>query len=281
MCEQRDLPGRALSSGPQVYDLSDAQTNALTREFLGTEAVSLTPTTSSSDDRFVCFEIDGNDPFANIGRQVEREVFEAAFGNDPVIMASEYGPYDESSTFFVSIDTHTGGPAGVLRIIRNSPAGLKTLNDLEDPTKIPTPVPVADVMRWHGIESLDTCWDGGSAAIRHQYRHRVATVHAQLLRAWLVAAIHNEIEHIVSILDGRVFRVVRDTMGVPLVALAGTPPFDYLGAPNSQAVYSQIPATPPSWVAKNRKVGQKIRDCYADTASRASESHLEGVASAR
>ncbi|MDQ1716785.1 MAG: hypothetical protein QOE89_738, partial [Pseudonocardiales bacterium] len=57
--------GKQLTRSPQqyVYDLSDAERNELTREFLGARAILVR-------DRFACFQIEGTDPFANIARQV-------------------------------------------------------------------------------------------------------------------------------------------------------------------------------------------------------------------
>jgi hypothetical protein len=268
MSDKPEAQGPIRSSGRQVYDLTESETNELTREFLRTKTI-------STPDRFVCFQIEGSDPFANIARQIEREVFAEAFGNDSVTMAREYGPYEESSVFFLAVDTHAEVPAGVLRMIRNSPAGLKTLIDLEDRTKTPITVNAADVLRYHGIDHLDRCWDGATSAVRRRYRRCVATIHVQLLRAWHGAALRENVEHFVSILDARVFKIVRDYFGVPLVPLADTSPFTYLGAPNSQAVYARVTSSLPNWAGANRKVGQRIRDSFADLGSREREHLLE------
>ncbi len=95
-------------------------------------------------------------------------------------MKKEFGPYDESSAFFLAVDTHEKVPAGVLRMIRNSSVGLKTIVDLDDSIKspiAPTMIPPADVMRHRGIDDLDRCWDGATAAIPRRYRPRLALTH--------------------------------------------------------------------------------------------------------
>lgn len=240
-----------------VYDLSESETNRLTHQFLRTRAV-------DTHDQFACFEIEGSDPFANIPRQVEREVFEESFGNDPVCMTDEYGPYEDSSLFFLAVDTQAEAPAGVLRMIRNSSAGLKTLVDMEDSTKTPTAVRTGDLMQYHGIDDLDRCWDGATSAVRRRYRRRLATIHVQLLRAWYAAATRENVRHLVSILDAPVYRIVRDFFGVPLVPLGDTPPFTYMDAPNSQAVYAHVSTSLAIAAGVNRKVGRRIRDCFAD-----------------
>ena len=68
-----------------VYDMSDSERDALTARFLDTKRLGC--------NRFACFAMEGTDPFANIARQVEREVFEASWGNDAAMMKREYGPY--------------------------------------------------------------------------------------------------------------------------------------------------------------------------------------------
>jgi hypothetical protein len=242
-----------------VYDLSAAETNELTREFLSTRSTEPT-------ERFVCFEMEGTDRFANIPRQLEREVFEDSWGNDAATMRNEYGPYDESSLFFVAIDTRAFAPAGVLRMIRNSSAGLKTLVDLDNSAKspiAPIAIPVDDVLRFHGIEDLDRCWDGATAAIPPRYRRRMATMHVQIMAAWSAAAMRENIEHFVAVLDAPVFRAARDLLGLPLVPLAGTPPFTHMDAPNNQAVYAHILSTLAVAAQGNRKVGDKLRDCFS------------------
>jgi hypothetical protein len=258
--------GRQLVQRRQyVYDLPESATGKLTHEFLSTKTIA---TPESPSDRFRCFEIEGSDPFANIARQVERATFEDAFGNDPVCMTNEYGPYEESSLFFLAIDTQLRTPAGALRVIRNSPAGLKTLVDMEDSTKTPTAVPTAEVMRHHGIDDLNRCWDGATAANRPQYRRRLTTIHVKLLGACYAAAIRENITHYVSIQDAPVYRLVRRFLGSHVVPLANTPPFTYMNAPNSQAVYSRIfssPSSPDALRGVNRRLSEKFREFSGDS----------------
>lgn len=265
--------GKQLTRSPQqyAYDLSDAERNELTREFLGAKAILVR-------DRFACFQIEGTDPFANIARQVEREVFEDTWGNDSVTMKTEYGPYDESSVFFVVMDTKAKVPAGVLRMIRNSPAGLKTIVDLDDIIKSPiAPITIAadDIMRHHRIDDLDRCWDGATAAIPRRYRRKLGAVHVQILRVVGAAAIREDIQHFVAVLDAPVFRAARDVLGLPLVPLAGTPPFTHMDAPDNQAVYAHVSSLLGSTLTGNRKVGQKVRDCFAERAFPGLEIALE------
>jgi hypothetical protein len=242
-----------------VYDMSDPERDALTAQFLSTKKLGC--------GRFACFALESTDPFANIARQLEREVFEDSWGNDSAMMKKEYGPYDESSVFFMVVDTHDKVPAGVLRMIRNSSAGLKTIVDLDDSIKspiAPTVIPVADVMRHHGIDDLDRCWDGATAAIPRRYRRRLGATHVQIMRIVALAAMRENIQHFVAVLDAPVVRAARDVLGLPLAPLAGTPPFTHMDAPNNQAVYAHVPSLLGIAQRRNRKVGQKIRDCFAE-----------------
>ena len=243
-----------------AYDLCDEERNELTREFLSVKALFVR-------ERFACFQIEGTDPFANIARQVEREVFEDSWGNDSATMKKEYGPYDESSVFFVVIDMKTKVPAGALRMIRNSSAGLKTIVDLDDVTKspiAPVTIPACDVMAHHRIDDLDRCWDGATAAVPKSYRRKLGGVHTQLMRVVSAAILREDIQHFVAVLDAPVFRAARDVLGLPLVPLAGTPPFTHMDAPDNQAVYAHVTSLLGSTLTGNRRVGQKVRDCFAE-----------------
>jgi hypothetical protein len=244
-----------------AYDLCDEERDALTREFLSARALFVR-------DRFACFQIEGTDPFANIARQVEREVFYDSWGNNAATMKREYGPYDESSVFFVVIDTKAMVPAAVLRMIRNSPAGLKTIVDLGDVNKspiAPVAIPACDIMAQHRIDDLDRCWDGATAAVPRRYRRKVAGVHLQIMRIVSAAVMREDIQHFVAVLDAPVFRAARDVLGLPLVPLAGTPAFTHMDAPDNQAVYAHVSSLLGSTLLTgNRKVGQKVRDCFSD-----------------
>ncbi|AFM15188.1 hypothetical protein Mycch_0365 [Mycolicibacterium chubuense NBB4] len=249
---------------PYSYELPDAERDHLTREFLAT-------TPPHHSQRFVCFEIEGSDPFANIARQLEREVFFESWGNDAATMQREYGPYEESSVFFLAIDTEASAPAGVLRMIRNSPAGLKTIVDLDDCRKspiAPIAIPVDAVQARHGIDDLDKCWDGATAAVPRRYRRKSPTIHMQVMLTVFAAAMRDDIQHFVAVLDAPVVKTARDLLGLPLVALAGTPPFTHMDAPDNQAVYAHIPSLLKVAADGNRRVGQKIREC-----ARRSHSH--------
>lgn len=201
-----------------------------------------------SEYRFVCFELAPGDPNSNIARYVERTVFEKYFKNDAKEMAREYGPYESSSRFFLSVDRESGKPSGALRVIENSPAGLKTLNDI-DSGAFPVNVDMKFASILHGIDDMDTVWDVGTVAVPTEYQKGSKAASIQMYRAMYQSSLHHHIDHLVSVIDdtphkkhgSTPLRDIRDRLGVPFVALDGSEPAPYLGSGMSQAVHGYVP----------------------------------------
>lgn len=216
------------------YSLSHEQVLQLTAELLEERP-------PASDDRFVCYKLDGNDRFSDIGRHLECRVFDEEFGNDPAEMTREYQPYEQQSEFLISVDQEAKVPTGVLRVIKNGPAGLKTLNDLENPQDGTAPIITAnEAIAQHGID-LDKCWDIGTVAIPKEYRSKAGAVSVMLYRGTFLAAREQGIEHVVSIVDSKPLQKMTGYLGIPFVPLAGTKPMSYLGSESSQPVYGYLP----------------------------------------
>jgi hypothetical protein len=230
---------RRVSDSVPLYALAEDELQELTNSLL----IARPP--QGTTRRFVCYRVDSGCRYANIGRHLEREVFETKFGNTTDVMAAEYGPYDAPgrSIFFISVDRHEKTAAGVARMIHNSESGLKTLNDLVSETgPLRGRLDVASFQAYHGIADLDTCWDHATLAVRDRYRHggSYAGLSVQLHRASYVSALLG-IEHVVSILDSRALVQIRDYLGVPFSPLNGTGTFSYLGSTHSQAVHGYYP----------------------------------------
>ena len=123
----------------------------------------------------IYYKLEGADPYADIARTVERQVFEEAFGNTTDKMEEAYGPYEYQSKFFLAVN-RTGDepmPSGVLRVIENGPRGFMTLNDLAEKKGVEIsdrPDFIEAVKSYHGITNLDSCWDIGTAAVLSQFR---------------------------------------------------------------------------------------------------------------
>lgn len=216
-----------------AYGLSNEHVAQLTAELLEERP-------PEGDERFVCYMFDGADPnderFANIGRQIECRVFNDAFDNDAAQMEEEYGDYEQQSIFFVSVDRETKTPTGVLRVIKNGPAGLKTMNDLAE---VGPEFAMENVMQHHQITDLDECWDVGTVAVPPEFRSGSASV--QLYRALYLAAMEKNIKHLVSVVDVNPLKKMTGYLGIPFEPMVGSRPMEYLGSEASQAVYGYVP----------------------------------------
>jgi hypothetical protein len=195
--------------------------------------------------RFVAYRIRGTSPFSNIARSIECEVFGRFFGNTPHDMHLSYGAYEDHSHFLLAIDRQAQQPAGTLRVIENSELGLKSLNDIHEK---PLSLALQSIRDYHRIDNMDRCWDVGTMAVRKPYRgednaHFVGTM---LYGLFLAAASNQNIDHAVAILDGHAYKQLTEMLAVPFEAIAGTAPFEYLGAKGTRAAYLKIRKVVPT-----------------------------------
>jgi len=216
------------------YELSSEEINRLTSELLAERANGI-----SEDHRFVTIEVEeGCGKYSNLGRHVERAVFEESFGNDASQMIKEYGPYELSSIFFIAIDRDAKLPTGALRAIHNSSAGLKTLNDMQHD---PFNVNFDDAMQYHNITNLDEAWDIGTVAVLPEYRASRSMPSVQLYRTMYLAALKGGIDHLVSVVDDKLLKTLTERLSIPFVPISGSKPVPYLGSDKSSAVYAYVP----------------------------------------
>lgn len=211
------------------YDMSVEEVQQLTRQLLDQKS-------AVTNAIYICYEVDGSDSAADIGRYVEKTQFEAVFNNSAADMHREYGPYEDASTFFISIDQENAVPTGALRIIRHSPSGLKSVNDVSRP---PLQLSAERIQQAHHIETFDDCWDIGTVAAMPDYPSGAASI--QLYRAMYLAAMREHVQHAISVVDMNVLPALTNYLGIPFQPLADTRPFEYLGSANSQAVYGYVP----------------------------------------
>lgn len=216
------------------YEMSKQDIDELSVELFDERAVD-TP----EKYEYITIEVEGSSKFANIGRHIEREVFEVEFpGNDAEMFAKSYGPYDQASRFFISIDRISKRAVGVLRVIKNSDHGLMTLNDVQDK---PFFIGLQEIKDQYGIDDLDEVWDVGTAGVLPEHRDLRGLVSIQLYRAMYLSARKNDIKHLVSIVDEKLLPTLTKFLRIPFVALAGVQPGPYLGSESSQPVYGYIP----------------------------------------
>ena len=212
------------------YDLDKKQVHDLTARLLQERPPQV-------DDIFVCYKVAGDDHFSDIGRAVEREVFELTFGNDAEQMKREYGEFEHGSTFFISIDTKQQSPTGVLRVMQVSEHGSKSLDDIEKHLHI-YPQQILD---HYQVDDPKTVWDIGTVAVVPELQSAQGIISVQLYRAMYVAAMNEKIEHFVSIIDTSPLKKLVGYLGIPFEPLLGSEPFPYIGSDSSQAVYGHVP----------------------------------------
>ena len=217
------------------YDLSESETSLIVAGFIDRNP-------ARRQDRFGYYKVSESSDMGNVARSLERTIFEKYFGNDADEMSTEYGPYEEQSDFYIAIDRKLKQPAGVIRIIRNGPKGLKTLNDIEDriePAELRTSA--EDIMKSHNMTSLENCWDLGTAAVPDRYRKSTNEVSTMLYRTVYKSARSHGTEHFISAVDARPLKKITDFTGIPFVPLAGMKPFSYLGSESTQPIYGYVP----------------------------------------
>jgi hypothetical protein len=83
--------------------------------------------------QFAILAVEGNDPRSVAARRVEAQWFADEFGTHPAEHETSFSPYSESSLFVYMLDMtdpDNPRPCGVLRFVRPSDHGLKTVNIL-------------------------------------------------------------------------------------------------------------------------------------------------------
>ncbi|OYN76153.1 hypothetical protein [Mycolicibacterium sphagni] len=238
-----------MDSGPDIprapahasYELDQHELDHLTRSLIAAYPLAVPADTQP----YVCYRVDGGSRFANIGRHIEREVFDEHFGNDSAVMNREYGPYDVpgASTFFISVDRAKGAPTGVMRMIQNNAAGFKTLNDLSDPRKSSQTIASEQIFSYYGITDPATCWDGATIAVRKIYRGtgKYVGIMRYLTRSSYLYGMENGLHHVFTILDKRFKDQATKYLGIPYTPLAGLEAMEYLGSQQSYPMYCYYP----------------------------------------
>jgi hypothetical protein len=205
-----------------VYDLSADEMRRITAAALAARP---------APGRFLSVVVSPGEPLADVGRTVERLVFESAFGNDTGVMAAEYGAYEDRSRFFVVLDRRSGMPAGVVRVIEDDSSQVKTIIDA--PAHIG--VPMDEIRAAHGLTGR--VWDFATIAVLPEYRGRSSLAVSSLLyRTFLLAGERAGVRHVVAMLDRGAWRNIR-LLGVPVAQMAGSGPFAYLGSAENRAVH--------------------------------------------
>jgi hypothetical protein len=180
-------------------------------------------------------------PESELARHVEREVFYEFFNNTPELLDAEYGPYEASTLFVCALDHRRRLPAGAIRLVLPSPAGLKSLGDVE-------PVwgqRIDDVLVRTSLRlDADRAWDVATLAVDSEYRGRATDglVSLGLYQGVAQLALRCRVNWVVTILDLVVLNLLQRAMADPFHRFAGLEPRPYLDSPASLPVYCDLDA---------------------------------------
>ena len=192
---------------------------------------------------------------AELGRHLERVVFLEAFGDSPEVLAREFAVYEASSVFICVIDHLRWLPAGVMRIVLPSPAGFKSLNDIE-----PVWGESAEVLieRTGLALDLDRTWDIATLALGTDYRAPAAAglVTMGLYQTLSLAARSCGIEWLVAIFDMPVYRLIRWKLRMIFAGFDGVAPLPYIGSVASIPAWCDV-------VAAERRLAAEDPDLHA------------------
>ncbi|GIU86715.1 MAG: hypothetical protein KatS3mg009_1230 [Acidimicrobiia bacterium] len=188
---------------------------------------------------FGCYVIGGDDPAAELGRSVERDVFLEYFGNTEELLAAEYGPYERTSLFLCVVDHRRLVPAGVMRMILPTPAGQKSLVDMERCWG--TDAATAFARSGADVDPARV-WDIATLAVAADYRGggSEGLVSIALYQAAFQSALPCGIGFFVAILDSVVLRLIEERVSEPFRYFAGLEPRRYLDSPASLPVFVDI-----------------------------------------
>ena len=190
---------------------------------------------------FGVYAFAAHEPESELARHVEREVFYEFFRNTPELLAAEYGPYEDSTLFVCVLDHRRRLPAGVIRLVLPSAAGLKSLDDVESVWGHR----VGDVLERTDMSlEADRVWDVATLAVDAEYRGRATDglVSLGLYQAVAQLALRCNVRWVVTILDVVVLNLIQDATSHAFERFPGLGPRRYLDSPASLPVYSDLDA---------------------------------------
>jgi hypothetical protein len=209
---------------------------------------------SADESRYMCVVLGPESPFVDLGRYVETTVFFEAFGNRPDLMAAEYQPYEAASEFYLVVDRSACGPIGVMRIIKDSPSGLKSLQDL---ARVPAGFTGDDVIEAYGMD-MRRCVDIASLAVVSEHRgaqDRYIPSRLMYRTLFLLVLDNPAFDWVVTIIDRKAERAL-STLKFPFRPLLDSGYFPYLDSGASRALIAKTADFRPvltAWVERLRR----------------------------
>lgn len=124
---------------------------------------------SSQEARYAQIVAHRHSRFGEQARELERAVFERSLGFSTVEHALRYDPYDHASVFLGVVDLDEDAVVGALRVVRPSPAGLLTVEDMRhgwgmDRSSVERPAFGTTI-------DLDTTWDVATLSVDPGHRN--------------------------------------------------------------------------------------------------------------
>jgi hypothetical protein len=194
---------------------------------------------AGAEEPFGAYVFGSRDLGAQLGRHLERLVFLEAFGNTEADLAREYSRYEDSSLFLVVVDHKRLLPAGVIRVVQPSLAGLKSLNDLE-----PVWGETSETLMHRTCLAFgpNRIWDVATLAVPPEYRARATggLVSMGLYQTLTMGARASGIDLLVAILDMPVFRMLRWKMHMIFAGYQGVSAKSYLGSEASMPAWCDL-----------------------------------------
>jgi hypothetical protein len=181
---------------------------------------------------FGAYIFGAGEPGADLGRRLEQSVFLESFGNTPEMLDEEFSQYEASTLFICIVDHMRKLPAGMMRVVRPSTAGLKSLNDIE----LVWGEKAETVIERTGI-ALDPArtFDVATMAVAADYRRKAAAglITMGLYQSLATAAREYGAYWLVAIFDMPVFRLIRWKLRMVFASYHGVSAQPYLGSPAS------------------------------------------------
>lgn len=191
----------------------------------------------NKDKRYSVHLVDGKSEAAQLGRSLEATVFLEFFSNDEDTMQKAYRPYEEYSRFLLVIDQANNLAVGVMRLVDNSPNGLKSLQDLQHE---PWNKPLAKIFAENDIKPamLDKTWDIATLAVRDGYRGK-SEVSSALYHGLYQSSVALGKTEWVAILDDNVMELL-EKFSLFFSKYKDVAPGSYLDSPSSTPVYANV-----------------------------------------
>jgi hypothetical protein len=205
-------------------------------------AKSLEEVEHMEEPRFELAIVSPSDPQAEEARELERIAFYEFYGNSPEQLNAEYGPYEAASTFLIIRDSTNGRASGVIRLIHNTEARLKSLNDLE---KEPWQRSVDEVLNGTNLDmNLDKTLDIATYVIAPGYRASDSAAGAltqmALFRGLCSYSVETGTDYLIGIVDDKVLARVQDLAGAPFHRYTSVESKPYLDSPASTPVWADM-----------------------------------------